>query len=597
MRRRPAESRHRRDAIPRARRSRHRSRGRARRKTNGVDERVARERPDARRPRASVRTRARVTGRWTARWGAVTALKPNSRGRCARGLDRAGGGAPARGDAIAIMARRKVTARKSAGGARVRAQIRVGRVTAVTPGYDSEDVDADSVPGAVAAGNRFLRDIFDRSEDWTAAKGEAEQAEFIAECDATQWVGVMKHQTLHEAGLFMCVAEASWHNVCAQFRVDETNRAAYGPWRYCPAQISHEAVPYDLYWELYDEHKRKGLISQDLLEQEEMGVLDVDDYITFQAKLSCRDVASLLEEYNKTYLRLIILEFEGWKHVAEKSMPMDANVEYARAFHVAKSAHKDVPMPNLLAARGYSKDKRLQQLVKDDRCLELEDYAKEFEKVVKHIREPIDKSLYGYERLCKAVNRAVKKAVKSIIIDKWDTERKNDFLVSHFYWNVEEKEAWREFVASQPSQPKKAKKGPKKEPKKKPKKEPKKEPKKRTRTTKKLVQPKRSVNDPLKTSDFAVGMEVDVRGAKGETWQAEVTRVRQSNAKRPIEVVWLVKEGERDAYVYWDCAHRDIIELSTVLETHAPGYFPAGERTRCVACQAANTTCAKRAKT
>ena len=98
------------------------------------------------------------------------------------------------------------------------------------------------------------------------------------------------------------------------------------------------------------------------------------------------------------------------------------------------------------------------------------------------------------------------------------------------------------------------------------------------------------------TSDFAVGMELYVRGAKGETWHAEVTKVRPSNAKCPIEVAWLVKQSD-DAYVYWDCAHRDVIDLRTVLETHAPGHFPAGKRARCVACEAAKTTCAKRAKT
>ena len=113
---------------------------------------------------------------------------------------------------------------------------------------------------------------------------------------------------------------------------------------------------------------------------------------------------------------------------------------------------------------------------------------------------------------------------------------------------------------------------------------------------KKTVKPKRSANDPLKTSDFAVGMEVEVRGGGNETWYGEVTKVRQSNAKCPLEVAWLQKEGS--GFIYYDCAHKDVIELRTVLETHEAGHFavPAGGRSACSKCKEAGTTCSKRVK-
>jgi hypothetical protein len=113
---------------------------------------------------------------------------------------------------------------------------------------------------------------------------------------------------------------------------------------------------------------------------------------------------------------------------------------------------------------------------------------------------------------------------------------------------------------------------------------------------KKTVKPKRSANDPLKTSDFAVGMEVEVRGEGNETWYGEVTKVRQSNAKCPLEVAWLQKEGS--GFIYYDCAHKDVIELRTVLETHEAGHFavPAGGRSACSKCKEAGTTCSKRVK-
>ena len=110
------------------------------------------------------------------------------------------------------------------------------------------------------------------------------------------------------------------------------------------------------------------------------------------------------------------------------------------------------------------------------------------------------------------------------------------------------------------------------------------------------MKPKRSANDPLKTSDFAVGMEVEVRGGGNETWYGEVTKVRQSNAKCPLEVAWLQKEGS--GFIYYDCAHKDVIELRTVLETHEAGHFavPAGGRSACSKCKEAGTTCSKRVK-
>ena len=113
---------------------------------------------------------------------------------------------------------------------------------------------------------------------------------------------------------------------------------------------------------------------------------------------------------------------------------------------------------------------------------------------------------------------------------------------------------------------------------------------------KKAAKPKRSEKDPLKTSDFAVGMEVEVRGGGNETWYGEVTKVRPSTAKCPLEVAWLQKEGS--SFIYHDCAHKDVIELRTVLETHEAGYFavPAGGRSACSKCKEAGTTCSKRVK-
>ena len=80
----------------------------------------------------------------------------------------------------------------------------------------------------------------------------------------------------------------------------------------------------------------------------------------------------------------------------------------------------------------------------------------------------------------------------------------------------------------------------------------------------------------MKTSDFAVGMEVEVRGGGNETWYGEVTKVRPSTAKCPLEVAWLQKEGS--SFIYHDCAHKDVIELRTVLETHEAGYFAVPRR-------------------
>jgi hypothetical protein len=506
------------------------------------------------------------------------------------------------------MARAKMTSRRAPGGKVRRPQCIVGSPRA--PARDR--VGASDA----ARRNRTLASVFALGEDWTVADARARERAFLAECDDGAWTGLTTYDALEEHGLFTAVVEAGWHELCRALGVDEDERAAYGPWRYVPGRISHEAVPWDDFDEMYWKHKAKGLVDDDLIETlEDEG--DEDEYVTTHAKLSRDDVASLLEEYGKRYLFLIVREFEGADHVAAKSLALDANMEYVRHQHEQKSAHPGVPMARLLdpkelsfdeikamykaaglrAGKNAKRESLLRELVIEDRALELDAYGKAFAKVVKRLDVETKK-------LQDKIEKAVNKAVKSVIIDKWDTDRKNDFLATHDHWSDERKKAWHDGVASRLKKTQNAKKAQPKTTKAQPKttkaqpKTTKAQPKTTKAQANKPAKPKRKRNDPLVTSDFAVGMELYVRGAKGETWHAEVTKVRPSNAKCPIEVAWLVKQSD-DAYVYWDCAHRDVIDLRTILETHAPGHFPAGtsKRARCVACEAAKTTCAKRAKT
>ncbi|CAL51910.1 unnamed product [Ostreococcus tauri] len=116
---------------------------------------------------------------------------------------------------------------------------------------------------------------------------------------------------------------------------------------------------------------------------------------------------------------------------------------------------------------------------------------------------------------------------------------------------------------------------------------------KTTKTNKKTPpKSKREPTDRLSIKDFEVGGEVTVKGAGGEEWFGEITRVRAANALKPIEVKWFEKNGNE--YNYWSCQMLDKIQIRTVLETHPRGHFPApaGGRAVCETCKAKGTTCA-----
>ena len=116
---------------------------------------------------------------------------------------------------------------------------------------------------------------------------------------------------------------------------------------------------------------------------------------------------------------------------------------------------------------------------------------------------------------------------------------------------------------------------------------------KTTKTNKKIPpKSKREPTDRLSIKDFEVGGEVTVKGAGGEEWFGEITRVRAANALKPIEVKWFEKNGNE--YNYWSCQMLDKIQIRTVLETHPRGHFPApaGGRGVCETCKAKGTTCA-----
>ena len=62
------------------------------------------------------------------------------------------------------------------------------------------------------------------------------------ELDERAWKGVLSWRFFIEQGWFLSVLRRRGNNCRAQFRIPKENAAAYGPYRYNPARLSHFAL-------------------------------------------------------------------------------------------------------------------------------------------------------------------------------------------------------------------------------------------------------------------------------------------------------------------------------------------------------------------
>lgn len=262
------------------------------------------------------------------------------------------------------------------------------------------------------------------------------------ELDERAWKGVLSWRFFIEQGWFLSVFEKTWQQLCAQFRIPKENAAAYGPYRYNPARLSHFALPHDDFDALWEARLEKGLLSE---ETQELYDGDTFEWLNSEGvELTCEEAAPLFEAYTDAYFSMMFREFEGWEHVARKSFPLMADVAEVRKFYAEQSAHGDVPVPKLIdknefgnnrallrtmvqqktgkkPAKNLTRDSLVRRIVTRDREDELDAYGKEFARVMHFISNDIKKA-------DDELKKAVKVAVKKFIVDEWNGERKKDYL-------------------------------------------------------------------------------------------------------------------------------------------------------------------------
>lgn len=271
--------------------------------------------------------------------------------------------------------------------------------------------------------------------------GEGDEKDPNETLDERPWKGTLPWRFFVEEGWFVYVFELTWQKLCARFRIPKSNAAAYGPYRYNPARLSHYALPHDDFYHLWEARRDKGLLSE---ETEELYDGDAYEWIDSEGfELTCEEAAPLFEAYTNNYFAMMFREFEGWKHVAMKSTPLMADVAQVRAYYAEHSANGDVCAPKLIdknelgtgpalrtmvqqitgqkPAKNLTRDTLVKRIIERDRENELDAYGKEFAEVMHVISKDIKKA-------DDELKIAVKDAVKEFIVDEWNGERKKDYL-------------------------------------------------------------------------------------------------------------------------------------------------------------------------